>query len=405
MTSPYSIAQKNILVALPILFVLIYPLAGFLVAIYILWNKREYLSDKERNILIAILALFFALVAFTQVSPEGDITRTYNGIISRANADWKSFIALSLLEDKYVITSITNNFLYTLTGRVETVSLFWIFIIYYLSCKAIENIVTYLNIERYQKSLFIGVFSLLVCFMIFVQVTELMKQAVAAALFFYSYSVFLIGKKKKAFIIFVISLFIHATSWFYFPLFFVHKLKLKVVFILTILSFACRQFDLMTFVASLFTRLNILSTIMNIADGYSSFDKDFTSSSANYFFTTFAVFFIFVMIAYYLNRNTESKLLKVILIYVAILNLNYSSDHNFTRMLLVLFPFYVFTFFLIKNKAKQLAMSFLVCTALINYYFTYGRLYGTGYTTSYLDGSIMNVFTYLIVDYFKISTF
>lgn len=403
--------QYGGLVVFSLIFVLLHPFLGFCMALITLFSRGDKLSNKSKNLLFAVLAFFLALVAFTQVSPEGDITRTYGGIMFRADSDWREFLKLSIAEDKYILFSVLNNIIYTLTGRVEFVSLVWIFVLYYFSCKAIENIISYYKLGACKRTLFVAVFAFIFCFVIFTQVTEIMKQAVAAALFLYANSLWLIGKKKKTYIIAGLSLMIHATAWFYIPLFFVNKLKMKFLVILAIASFAFRQFNLMDFIANFLGRLNSLSTLRDIAEGYSSFDKEFFSSSATYFLVTFAVFFIFVLLAYWFNSDKNSPLMKILLAYIVILNFNYSSDHNFTRMLTMLFPFYTFILMVVKSSHKYYSYKsvfyflFLACTAFINYYLVIGRLWGTGYTTSYMNGSLTNLLTYTLFDYFSMTIY
>lgn len=82
-------------------------------------------------------------------------------------------------------------------GDVRYVSLFWIFIVFYTTLKAVENLIIFKGWEP-NKFCYSGiVLSVILCFFIFTQITELMKQSTATALTFWAFGNFLNRNWKK----------------------------------------------------------------------------------------------------------------------------------------------------------------------------------------------------------------
>ena len=93
----------------------------------------------------------------------------------------------------------------------------WVWVIYYFSLRATQNILEYYEVFMNNKIALLDTAAIVFCFINFTQVTEIMKQAVATALVFYSYSNLLIKKWGEALIAFVVALSIHLSPLFFIP--------------------------------------------------------------------------------------------------------------------------------------------------------------------------------------------
>lgn len=180
---------------------LINPFLSFLTSI---GSLRHQIGKMERNLIFIIISLFFALIAFTQKTSTGDLSRVYDSII------WNNSIFLSsplecILETKHILFDGMNQLVYTIMGDVRYVSLFWIFIVFYTTLKAVENLIIFKGWEP-NKFCYSGiVLSVILCFFIFTQITELMKQSTATALTFWAFGNFLNRNWKKAIIIYFLA--------------------------------------------------------------------------------------------------------------------------------------------------------------------------------------------------------
>lgn len=377
---------------------LINPFLSFLTSI---GSLRHQIGKMERNLIFIIISLFFALIAFTQKTSTGDLSRVYDSII------WNNSIFLSsplecILETKHILFDGMNQLVYTIMGDVRYVSLFWIFIVFYTTLKAVENLIIFKGLEP-NKFCYSGiVLSVILCFFIFTQITELMKQSTATALTFWAFGNFLNRNWKKAIIIYFLALNIHFSCLYYFPLVFVFNLKNWIVPVIAVVSFIFRQFNLMDSVVNILSNFPgigdvvILGQIYSAAEIYRGEHETFFQSGA-FMFTL--IFYHFFFLSFFSKIVVpKSNLVNVCLLMVVILNLSYTNNHNYTRLLTMMFPFYIMLFLELSAHQsvfrKVLLYALVTITFIINFRFFFLRLFEASYTTSFEDNSILKLVLY-----------
>lgn len=351
--------------------------------------KRE-LARKEYNVLYIFISLFWALLAFTQKTETGDISRVYEYAIHDSNN-----IGNIVMGFRSSIFSLINAYIYMVTGNVQYISLLWIFLLYYLTLSSVLNIIEYKNKTLCGSQLYYLI-TVMFCFMIFTQVTETMKQAVVAGLFFYSFTSLINGRKLNSIVSYLFSFGIHPSAFFYVPLFAASLFKNKnFLLVLVITSFLFRVFNLMEFVVTISQNIPFFSSINETAEGYTERHmENFFRSDSLYFIITFTIYFAIVLYVFFRDKE-NSILLRVCMLMIIILNLNYSVSHNFTRMLLMLFPFYTIVYmelYKLRGIDSIARRVFVILVGLCALYIQYGRLdSNTFYTTSYMDNSILKI--------------
>ena len=366
-----------------VIMVLIYPFWGFMyVVIFSLYRVLLFKKINVKNVAFCF-AFFLAILAFTQETTSGDLARVYHSTESLYTTNFVDFFIKSYMVDRYFIFSTINYLLYSIFGEIRAISFFWVFFIYYLLFLSVYYIVIYKKISYPYRTIviiwIISVFSLV----IFTQVTEIMKQAVAASIFIYSYTLYLRHKYLLALSSILITFFIHSTIIFFLPLFFVDRFKLKVVALLCVASFLFRSFNLMAFVSSVLGYLNVFPSLVEVSEVYGEYDGSFFSSNAPFFILAFWSFVILVAVDY--------------------------IDNNFTRMLTLLYPFYLLLLVdlfdrkrLSKRSLKMVVLFFLLITTGLNYKMVFSRISRSStYSTSFVDNSFLNLVRYNILDYLK----
>lgn len=370
-----------------ILFI-INPFVSFCDSLYSVASNHNY-TRKDYKFLFFIIALFLGVLAFTQKTDSGDIFRVYQYTEYDANnlENVTSRFGSSLF-------SLTNILIYKLTGNVQYLSLFWVTLLYYLIFVSILNIFEYSGI-KYSSRLLNYVVSSILCFVIYTQVTEIMKQGIATSLFFYAFTNLINERKKIAIVSIVLSLGIHATAFFFLPLYFAVAIKnQKWLFILAMLSFLFRQFNLMGFIVSSFAGVGALSSLVDMASGYNEKNiENFFRSDALYFTATFFMYFLYVLFVYI---RSNSVFVRVCLLMIIVLNLNYGVSHNFTRLMTMLFPFYIMLYLELRKINTPIGVLatkfFLFATFVFTVTLEYGRLASSSsYPTSFMDNSILKI--------------
>lgn len=380
---------------LSVLFILT-PFWSFALTLFLLcyrsWKVQEY------KVLLFFVALFLALLAYTQFTETGDLSRVYKRILTSDAMSLQRYIVFMLSGSKYILSDWTNLFLYKLTGNVQVVSFFWIFLLYYSFFMGILHILEYKGIEPSWKIMGGLISASLFCFILFTQVTELMKQGVATALIFYSYSCFLVGRQWRALLVAVLSLGIHFSPLFLCPIFLAGKIGRRTLVLLVIASFACRGFNLMSTVANVLSDLGIFPIINKLAEQYEENLDHFFSSSATFFTLTFWVYTLTTLFVFATTCSRHDALAKATILMIVILNLNYSVSHNFTRLLNNMFPFYCMLFIELWRFRRNLLLNrvvltgFVAATLIINLRIAYERLApDSSYGTQYMNNSIPKI--------------
>lgn len=399
--------HKGYLSSLPLLLLLVFffnPFIGFVISFAFLPRVK---TIKERSALYAYISLFLGMVAYTQYAPYGDVSRVYQSIIEKDIAFRNDFS--SIFYTKHIVFDSVNQLIYSITGETRFISLFWIFITYFSTFLASENLMQYYNRQLKGNEFMLLVVSIVFCFVYFTQVTEIMKQGVSTALFYYTYSCLLIGKKKRAIIVLLLSINIHFSVLFLLPLLFTKYIHFIIIAVCVSLSFLLREFDLLGTVGEIVSGIPVLREIMILDQLVSSVDEfslkvdGFFQATSSFIFFNFIFYTFISVVASFLNH--KSIVLQSCLLMIAILNVNYFSDHNYTRLIIMLFPFYLFLFFeLMKGPqnivSRSLLMMLILGCFLANMRVFLGRVVMGENPTSYLDNSLFNLLAYPSFMYF-----
>ena len=354
------------------------------------------MGNQHIRVCAFFIAIFIGLLAFTQYSPNGDISRTYHMINSVTDFSLGSFL-IYLATDKYLIYTILNVVITNVTGNVQYTSLLWGFLVYYVCFCAIINFMKYFGCDK--RKIYFIFLATVFCFIVFAEAMETMKQAVATSMAFLSFSYYLLGRRVKSIIIFILSLGVHFSPLFLLPLFLAKTLKPVYIYVLLLGSFLMRSINLMEISAQIINWLGIFPTLALVADTYSEQNYNNFFSDAPYFQLTFWIVCFIVLLNHIFVKKSNDTIDKAGILFIVMLNLNYSNNHNFTRLLLFSFPVYLMIFMNIlchlKNIiTRRILTQFIVfITFFLQFGFSLER-FGTDaskYQTSFMDNSLLKI--------------
>lgn len=398
-----SCMHKNInwgLLTILILMFFINPFFGFLFSLY--WMRNKVVAG-DKKVLYFFVSLLMGLVACTQSTKYGDISRVYEGVLTDS-VYFRGNSLGYLANSRHLLFDTVNHLIWIVFNNLKIISLFWITCLYFLVFLSIEDLIKYKKLYLSKKEHFILVIAVLFCFVNFTQVTEIMKQGVATAMSLYAFTSYLLDKKIKGTIILFLALNIHLSILFYIPLFIIKWIPPKILYALIPLSLLMRSMDLLTLLSTRLSIMKAVSSDFYMVDAITE-SVELYSNQMNSFFSSDAVFFVyiywsFLLLIFLVNYYTSTSLLiKICLFVLTILNLTYFENHNYTRLLTMLFPFYIFLYMeamkIERNRIKtNLVQLLLFCTFIVNFRLLYVRLFTDVYSTAFMDNSIINLFIY-----------
>lgn len=395
---------------------LLFFLNPFIAFSFSLWMLgKQYLTEKTVIFLLIIVSAYMGLLAYTQSSEMCDIQNYYRMIKNAVPADhsWSSFfksIEISYLQDRYPIFAAINGFIYWSTTNVQLVSLFWLFIVYFCCFVGSLNLLKYYEIPLTPKALAPLIVGTVLCLIYFTQATEIIKQAVATSVFYYAYSLFILGKKRIAIVLILSTYFIHFSALFFLPWLLADKISTKKLWIITLISFVFRYINSMDLFVHLFSGFSFLGGAVERAQAYSTDMENFFQSGASYFVLAFFTLFISAWLVYKCNKR-QNILMNCVLFMLIMLNLSYSTSHNFTRLLTLIYPVYCMLIVELLsvsksvNRYKWLLGFMLLLNFVLNVRLAYARMSETStWRTSYMNNSITKivfspVWSYYIFDF------
>ena len=151
--------------------------------------------------------------------------------------------------------------------------------------------------------------------------------------------------------------------------------------------------------AQIINWLGIFPTLALVADTYSEQNYNNFFSDAPYFQLTFWIVCFIVLLNHIFVKKSNDTIDKAGILFIVMLNLNYSNNHNFTRLLLFSFPVYLMIFMNIlchlKNIiTRRILTQFIVfITFFLQFLFSLER-FGTNaskYQTSFMDNSLLKI--------------
>lgn len=396
-------------ILLAILFV-INPFLAFLVSIFFLFKVK--LDNKQQIFCLLAISLFMGVLAFTQKSlcaVGTDCVRYYSGLKPYVGKD--PLLIFGSMNPKEMLNFVfypVSIFLVALTGNVQIVSFFWVATTYLLTFLSIKELTDhYLGDD--QKTLAKLVVALLFCFCFFVEITDLLKNSSAFAVFFYGYTLFVTGKGKGMSILFAfLAIGIHSSAIMLLPLYLYKVVSLRWM---TLAAIAVSTLSVTTNFIKMFMKLLPDTTYFNLLmNRFGTYSEENT--------TPFYVGLQLMMIGsalYLFFRCSDDKsvrnVLKIVLLYIVISFLNYYNLTAYKRF--SLFSQWMFGLILINYicKSELLDVRRVQCFLLTVMFmmmlrYSMGRTIGGGYSSSYMDNSLTKLVVspledYLIVRYDK----
>lgn len=387
------------IVPLCVLFIL-NPFIAFVFSLWML--SKQYLTEKTTILMVVMVSAYMGLLAYTQSSEMCDIQNYYRMIKNVVPTDhsWNSFldsIKYSYLQDRYPIFAAINGLIYWLTTNVQLVSFFWLFIVYYACFMGSINLLKYYKISQSPRVLFPLIAGAVFCLIYFTQATDIIKQAVATSIFYYAYSLFVLGKKRVAIILIFVTYFIHFSTLFFLPWLLAGKISTKRLWIITLISFAFRYINSMELFVQMFSGFTFIEGAVERAQAYSTDMDNFFQSGASYFVIAFFALFLSAWLVFKCNRH-KSILMNCVLLMLVMLNLSYSTSHNFTRLLTLMYPAYCMLIIELLSvsrnvtRFKWLIGFMLSINFVLNVRLAYARMNDKStWQTSYMDNSITRI--------------
>ena len=395
-----------------ILLFLISPFFAMIASFWMLSNKN--MTNRGVYTCIVVISLFWGLLAFSQKSlaiEDTDCIRYYLLLEPyELVTPLEGLQDINILELLYFIFYPVSIIAISLTGNVQIISFLWTFIAYIFTYISIKKIMDYYGTFTqfdFAKVLIICTF----CFMSFVQISELLKNSAAFAVFFYALTLYITkGNKIRVITYIFISVGLHTSVVMLIPLFLYKVMKTKLLIIIGIGSLIISS------------TTNIIDLLINILPGSGYFEllqNQFSNygegetGSTHYVILQLALLCptLYLWIKYK-NYIDVSYAVNLVLLYFIISNFNFYNLVAYLR--LSIFSHWLFTLILIKyieysrininiNKIKY---ALIVSMFFMTVKWTYSRTLSGGYCSSYMDNSIPKIilstsYSYLSEDYEK----
>lgn len=377
----------------------------FLSLLFSLFVIRKGKCDRKNvHITYFVISLFFAFLSYTQQSTslfgDTDIVRYYEQYqecteFSILNPDL--YYNMNIL---YAGFDLVSRLIVSLTGDVRFFSLFWTFLCYILYFLSVENYIKYRKIELTRNNLFWFLLLSIISFQLFVQITETYKQSVSFALFFYGFSLFLLGHKKKAFVFILFSFLCHISSALLLLMFIPLLIGDKYSLVLLFSSFCIGYIGLMEIAANFLSLINVdfyfFFLLSGKADKYGETLEGFSISMV-FVLQFLLLFFTYLYIKFY--TKSSQYYTNFFWPFLCVLLLNISSPHNFDRFMnlgaIPVAMLFVDVLSIPPKKAKikkNVLLVFMFFMIFFNVRKTYYRtLDSSGYTSSYMDNSVVKI--------------
>ena len=364
---------------------------------------------KYKRFLFLFISLTFSLIAYTQKSISGtDIERYYGMFSYFASGNLESVdFSFYLIDNLYYVFNPMSVYIVSIFHNVQFFSLFWVFIVYYFYFLSCNNYVKYRNIvlthRQFLLFLLVSVFGIV----LFTQVTEIIKQAVATSIYFYAFTLFLLGKNFRSIIWVIISIGIHSTPLFLLPLFFYRYFNKGMIRILVIVSIILSYSNIMELIMSVLPNSGIFLLLYEKAASYTDEMSEMTSSLLRYDLLLFiSLFMTFILKKTVCDFRCPSKLLFLFLIYFSLVFANRNMVHNYIRFVNMSFAIYAFLYlellqanFTSKALKMYINSGIVVAFCVSFIHMTYYRTVGGGYLSSYMDNSLVNIFLSSLFNY------
>ena len=193
---------------------------------------------------------------------------------------------------------------------------------------------------------------------------------------------------------------IHAQALMFFPLFFFRNIRFRNLLVLTVAAVCISPMvNLMQLAIDELPSGGWGDLLLAKADDYSG---DMGGASTKRYIL---IGLILLSMAVFLRRkglfDDTSRRGNIVLLYVLIMFLNYNNSNAFIRF--ANFCSFVATLEFLEllklKKEKWMSFAYMAVFMMLNLQMTYGRTLSGGYCSSYMDNSIVRIFTSNIYDY------
>ena len=408
MCNNMTISSDIKIIAFLALLFIVWPFGAFVLCLFLLSKVR---AGKDCVIFSCIffVSMYWGLLAFTQKSlafGDTDCITYYNRLLQFENADLCSVI------ERFDFLNLVNFIFYPVSayvvafsGNVQSVSFLWVSFTYFLTYYSIWRLLEYYNLDA-KSYLSFFIIAVTCCFMVFVQISELLKNASAFALFFFGFTLFLEkGINKWSFLLFIISVGLHPSVIMLSPLYFYKLFNNKLLAIISIL------------IIPIAMAINIFDVILNYIPGgaYFSllsdrFSSDFEQSGSIHYVLKILILEVLALWLLLRTWGCGNKICNIVFLYIIIASFNYVNLTAYVRF--ALFSHYLFALLLIqfvllgKRRFDLVVKSCVMLMLLLTFRFSLGRITPGGYTSSYMNNSLTEIvfstsFDYLNVDFEK----
>lgn len=392
---------------------LVSPILSLWVSFCLLFKRK--MSECEIDLCTFIISLFWGILAFTQKSLyyEGTDCTRYYFELERFEHDslFEALKSLDILEMINFVFYPISVMITSLMGNVQFVSFFWTSLVYFLTYISSKRLMKYYGCFT-QRTFAIVVLLSTFCFIAFVQVSELLKNSAAFAVFFYAFTIYMTkGSKLATGLLVFISIGLHPTVIMLFPLFLYKIMNTKILLYVSII------------LSILVATTNIIGILMNMLPGGGYFDLLMDrfgyygkGQSGTLHYIVLQVVMLSTSLFLYCNRKANKKeqcyAVNIILLYFLISNMNFYNIVAYLRFsILTHWQFTLLLILLIQasvNSSRLRAVKKYLCIFmfLMTARWTIGRTTPGGYASSYMDNSIPKIvfsttYHYLSVDYEK----
>ena len=400
-------------IVLSLLLFILWPFGSFIVSTYSLLNRK--LSETNTIVCLFMLSLFWGLLAFTQKSlaaEDTDCIRYYEFFeLFEGIEPLYAISSLNILELLNFVFMPASVLVISITGNVQSISFLWTFIVYFLMYMSIRRLMIFYGCYT-QRQFAIVVLITTFCFMVFVQITELLKNSAAFTVFFYGFTLYMTNGNKVAVIgLIIASIGIHPSVIMLLPLLLYRKVNTKIVLVISCV----------VLLISLIS--NVLGSLINILPGGGYFDLvldrfgdyDISQSGTLHYI---AIQMAMLCSALFLLCKTKGKderrndAVNIVILYFIVSVLNYYNLTAYLRF--SIFSHWLFALILIwyvqkascNYNVRRIMKCLVVFMFLMTLRWTLARTIGGGYCSSYMDNSIINIVfstssDYLSVEYEK----
>ncbi len=384
------------------------PFWGMLCAIYGLYKYK--VNDRGTIFLSFLIALFWGLLAYTQESRslglETDITRYYDmfgRITSQINFP-KEILALIHDDLAFVFVPLTTLFVYT-THSLQVIPLFWVTLTYFMFFLSICHILKKEQLyttKEYARYLLV----LMICAMLFVQISETIKNAAAFSVAFYAFSLFYAQKSHlKVLVWLIVAIGIHPSVLLLLPCFLYKHCHTRVLLALSFVLFPIAiNIDIFRLIAGILPTGGYIGELSQKANAYVASEK----TSIRYLVISFSTL-VMAAILYKHGKSKDNYLCNIVLIYFLVSSFNACNIHSYVRFINFIHPI-IFILLLASYKTQfkynqvimQLYLLFLLFFTLR---LTIGRTVTGGYLSSYMDNSLSEILFSSVNDYLVYKTY